>query len=77
MYWFEIGLGVYVFLLILVSIVLHEKRGTDFAYTYMCGVALGGVVWVIVEAIITKGHINFIAILLSVFAGYLVLKKKA
>lgn len=75
MYWIEIGVGAYVILLIVISVILHDKRGIDFAFTYMCGLGVAGIVWVIGEAIITKGHISFTAVLLTAFAGYMVFKK--
>lgn len=76
MYWLEVGLGVYTILILILGVALQEKMGIDFAVTYVAGAAVGGILWVVAEAFLTRGHINFTPLLLTAFFGYLLFKRK-
>lgn len=79
MYWLEVGGGLYVIFLIILGLVLHDKRGVDFGLTYMWGVAVGCIAWVIIEATTGSGRIDISSVLIALFttgfAVFMTIKK--
>lgn len=67
MYWLEFGSGLYVVFLIILGLVLHEKRHVDFGLTYMWGVAIGCIAWVIIEIATGSGRIDISSVLIALF----------